>query len=153
MTDLERLLSKTQIDPVTGCWNWTASKDTHGYGHLRHQGRIRLAHRFSYELHCGPVPEGMQVCHKCDNRVCLNPDHLFIGTWRDNMLDKLAKGRQSRARQYGNKNPAAKLSEADIIAIRRAKGSVLQKDLALKYGVDRAHISQIQSGKRWGHLS
>ena len=152
MIYLGRLLSKTEVDQVTGCWNWTASKDTHGYGHLRHKGRIKLAHRLSYELHFGPIPEGMQICHKCDNRICLNPDHLFLGTWRDNMLDKLAKGRQSRTRQFGSANAAAKLSEADIIAIRDARGKILQKELAASYGVDRAHISLIQSGRRWGHI-
>lgn len=151
MTALERLMSKVRKDGNSGCWDWTASKDTHGYGHLRYQGRIKLAHRMSYELHCGAIPAGMQVCHHCDNRICLNPEHLFLGTWRDNMIDKLAKGRQSRVRQPGSKNPLAKLSEADIRAIR-ADTTTLQKDLAQRYGVSRPHISQIQSGGRWGHI-
>jgi hypothetical protein len=146
-----RLLTRIAIDPVSGCWNWTASKDLHGYGHLNAGGKIRRAHRASYEVHRGPIQPGMQVCHRCDNRLCINPAHLFQGTWRDNMLDKLAKGRQSRNKMLGETNPHSKLSADSIRAIRSAVG-VKQKDLAEKYGVARAHISLIRSGRRWGHI-
>lgn len=145
-----RLLAKIKKDSVSGCWNWTASVDTHGYGHMRADGKVRLAHRLSYEAHRGPIPKGMQVCHHCDNRTCLNPSHLFIGTWRDNMMDKLSKNRQSRTRQCGETNPRSKLTEADVRAIRSATDK--QQAIADQYGLHRAYISLIRSGKRWGHL-
>ena len=145
-----RFLARIAVDEISECWNWTASRDTHGYGHLKQEGRIRLAHRVSYELHRGPIGEGMQVCHHCDNRACVNPSHLFLGTWRDNMMDKLAKNRQSRNQLLGEVNPAARLTAKDIITIRASDAT--HDELAAKFGVARAHITNIRSGKRWGHI-
>lgn len=154
MTDLvlkTRLLSKMKIDEHSGCWNWTASLDTPGYGHMRYEGRVRLAHRLSYMVHKGPI-EGLHICHKCDNRACINPAHLFAGNRSDNMRDMWSKKRHKPVKLTGETNPQSKLTEDDVRAIRAAVG-VKQKDLAKKYGVDRAHISQIRSGGRWGHIT
>ena len=78
-----------------GCWEWTAKHDKNGYGRFSPNGQYSQvpAHRFSWELHNGPVPEGMLVCHRCDNPECTNPNHLFLGTPQDNMDDKVRKGR------------------------------------------------------------
>lgn len=88
----ERFESKYTKDP-SGCWLWQAYKDSDGYGQLQVEGRSVGAHRVSWELTNGPIPEGIFVCHTCDVCSCVNPDHLFIGTHTDNMRDKVKKGR------------------------------------------------------------
>lgn len=143
----ERLLNKIKIAAETGCWEWTASK-TRGYAVIRANGRWCRANRVSYDLYCGPIADGMHVLHRCDNPACVNPEHLFLGTNADNMADKVAKGRQLP----GSAHSLAKLTDADVLAIRNAEG-VTQLALATKYGVGQQQISRIRSGKRWAHLA
>ncbi len=90
--------------PAAGCWTWTGACNRAGYGMVRVDRRTELAHRISYELSVGPVAAGLEVCHRCDNPPCVNPDHLFMGTRQDNESDKKLKGRTSNA---GIKNPPA----------------------------------------------
>lgn len=144
---LDRLLAKITIDAETGCWNWTAGKFPDGYGQFVEVKRSRGAHRVSYELHRGHIPKGMLVCHRCDNRGCINPDHLFLGTNSENMADMTAKSRQAR----GSSNGRAKLTEADVLAIKSAVG-ITQQELARQYGVGQILISRIRRGKLWAHL-
>ncbi len=80
-------------EPNTGCWLWTAGMRLNGYGQVKIRRVNQLAHRVSYQVHVGPMPEGMCVCHKCDVPCCVNPDHLFLGTQADNMRDRDRKGR------------------------------------------------------------
>lgn len=94
------------------CWIWD-TQQKHGYGQLRAFGKLYRAHRFSYELHFGPIPEGLFVCHKCDNPPCVNPDHLFLGTAKDNIQDMIAKGR--RPDISGDKNGMRKHPEKVVV--------------------------------------
>jgi hypothetical protein len=148
MTELEglteRFLTKTSVNTVTGCQEWTEALDSSGYGQFRVGRKKRTAHRVSYEIHFGPVPDGMCVLHRCDNRACVNPEHLFLGTNGENMADRNIKGRQACRSSHGR----AKLTEADIIAIRSSTG-LPQKVLAERYGVDYSQIWRIRSGRQW----
>src|SRR6516164_3033673 len=104
-----KLLERTKPEE-NGCWKFSGSNQPSGYRHLHVGGsRYRRAHRVSYEVHVGPVPQGLCVLHKCDNRWCVNPDHLFIGTFRDNALDMIAKGR--RYDNSGERNGRSVLTE------------------------------------------
>ena len=139
---LYRSLRKTK----NGCWLWTLSVTSSGYGQM-YVGRVAApAHRMSWIVHNGPIPKGIFVCHKCDNPRCINPDHLFLGSHSDNMGDMTRKGRSTR----GSKNPRAKFTEAQIQEIRSSKKS--RKELAEKYGVWPETIWGIRTRRYWKHV-
>lgn len=93
-TLLERLLNRIVVDSVTDCWEWQGGKNNIGYGMIRDENRMRTAHRVSYEEHSGTkIPPGLCVCHKCDNTLCVNPSHLWLGTMKQNADDMISKGR------------------------------------------------------------
>ncbi len=129
------------------CWNWTGSTHIQGYGRIKKNGVDMLAHRASWEIHNGPIPPGMCVCHKCDNPPCVNPAHLFLGTHQDNMADRDAKGRNVHA--WGERAGSAKLTWVKVAEIRKLKGVVSQRAVAKQFGVTQCTISCIQSGKTW----
>lgn len=147
MDTLERLLSKVKIDGGTGCWNWLGCKLNTGYGQIWAGGRARSTHRLSFELHRGVIPAGMNICHRCDNRLCINPDHMFLGTNAENMADKVSKGRQAR----GESIAQSKLTEEDVIAIRASKG-ISQTSIAKQFGVSHDLIALVRSRKIWRHV-
>ena len=152
----QRLIRHMEINKTTGCWEWQGSK-RNGYGRMtigsRTDGTRKSVstHRLSYELHYGEIPQGMEICHKCDNPCCINPDHLFVGTRQDNIDDRERKGRNNPPK--GEKNAKAKLTEKDVLDIRnkRAAGKSFGK-LAKEYGVCRKTIQNAVSGKSWGFL-
>ncbi len=128
----------------TSCINWTKCVQGNGYGRVRYKGRTEYAHRAAFEKHIGPIPKGMDVCHTCDNRRCVNPSHLFIGTRKDNMADAVKKGRQAR----GFRLPQTKLSEADVAAIvRRAGEGELYCEIAKDYPVTHKRVGAIAREK------
>lgn len=133
------------------CWLWTAKKYLNGYGSLMHDGKYKLAHRVSWELERGPIPNGLCVCHTCDVRECVNPDHLFTGTQKENMRDMVAKGRANPCR--GESSYRSKLTNDDVIAIRsQYAGGALQKDIATAYGVSAKQVSVIVNRVQWAHI-
>jgi len=104
----ERLTEKSVWDESIGCLEWSGHRNKHGYGRLRVGGRKVLAHRAAYAEWVGPIPDGMLVCHKCDNRSCINPEHLFVGTDKDNVQDAIRKDRidpVQRAKERWEKCP------------------------------------------------
>lgn len=151
---LYRILEKSfegHVIKKRGCWDWCGSFDRDGYGQISccRELRICKAHRASWIIHRGEIPEGLNVLHKCDNRKCTNPDHLFLGTAFENSRDIVYKDRQLK----GSKNAAAKLKEEEAIDIKRAlKEGVSGAYLSRKYGVSKTIISRIKLGKTWKHI-
>lgn len=147
METAERFWAK--VEKTEGCWNWTAGL-SRGYGQFKLNGKLRLAHRFSYMMN-HPLtinlleghPE-ICVCHRCDNRKCVNPSHLFLGSKADNNKDKDAKGRGT-----------GKLTETQVREIRMkyANGGITYRQLALDYGVKRTAIHRIITRKRWSYIT
>lgn len=137
------------------CWEWSGGKKgSLGYGslHTKIDGKNLsvYAHRFSWELHNGPIPSGMIVCHTCDNPLCVNPDHLFLGTHKTNSEDRISKGRLGKTGRSGSANSQAKLTEEDVLEIR---ASVLTaRELSEKFHIDKSRIYQIRNGKGWSHV-
>lgn len=150
MTSLkERFESKIDKLP-TGCWEWKASKDRTGYGAIKVNGIKHGAHRVSYELYIGSIPPGMYVCHLCDNRGCVNPSHLFIGTQSDNVTDMVIKGRCKSSGPLGEQSGQSKLTEDAVRDIRASQDT--NSMLAKKYGVSRRNIWSIRNMKTWKHV-
>lgn len=132
------------------CWNWKASIFTNGYGQFRKGKHKIVAHKFSWELHRNLIPDGLCVLHTCDNRKCVNPNHLFLGTHQDNMDDKVKKNRQSRLN--GIDNGKSKLTEQQIIEIRKKHKILTYKQIAIKYDISLKQVYNILKYKQWKHL-
>lgn len=131
-----------------GCWNWTRRIGRGGYGNASYRGKNVQAHRLAWSLFRGPIPEGMLVCHSCDNRRCVNPAHLWLGTQKDNLGDRDAKGRSNY--QRGARNGAAKLDESAVLAIRADCRPIAQ--IAAQHRISQAAVSLIRNRKVWTHL-
>lgn len=127
------------------CWIWCGHISLQGYGVFKTKGRPRNAHRLSYSLLIGKIPDGMHVCHTCDVRPCVNPMHLFLGTPLDNMRDMIIKGRANHLR--GSERSSSKLTEIDAVEIYVSL--LKQRELAVKYGVSDAVIRDIKKRKSW----
>lgn len=143
-------LQKKTIVEDNGCWKYTGGRTGAGYGAVWVSGKTLSAHTVSYELHKGPVPKGLCVLHSCDNKLCINPDHLFLGTVQDNKKDEVSKDRHAKGQAQGN----SKLTEFDIIQIRNLikeqKHSL--NEIGKLYGVTGEAIGLIKSRKNWGWL-
>lgn len=142
--------AKPELGP---CWVWTAGiQNRNGYGQFAlRKGVIRRAHRVAWELARNTVPDGLWVLHRCDNPPCVRPEHLFLGTPKDNTADMAAKGR-GHFPPPGEAHPTAILTEADVLAIRRARQQgVTGAALGRQYGVHRSTVYKICSGKSWAH--
>lgn len=141
-----------KVRKSSGCWEWTASK-INGYGRigLTRARRQMFAHRLSYELHYGPVPDGLFVLHKCDNPGCVRPDHLFLGTLTDNNRDRAQKGRNLSVK--GENHGRAKITNRDVVQMRQLyKNGKTPAELAKKYGISQSNVSRIVRGRAWKHI-
>lgn len=126
------------------CWYWRATGYRSGYGALKVAGTMKPAHRLSWEIHRGAIPEGLLVCHTCDNRRCVRPDHLFLGTNAENMADMRAKGRST----YSGGRPPRKLTDLEVEQIRQLnEAGVTQRELAQRFGIAQGTISRNLNGK------
>lgn len=149
-TFAERFADKWHADDA-GCWLWKEYCDKDGYGRVRVGGRKLPAHRVSYELHVGPITDGLWVLHRCDRPTCVNPDHLFLGTPADNVRDMIQKGRKPLI--VGERAGAAKLTAQQVTNIRQryAAGEMGYK-LAIEFGVSKSLVSLVVRGDRWKHV-
>lgn len=131
-----RLLENFATDPSTGCWIWTGHTYSNGYGVLKVFGKDVSAHRYSYQLHKGPIPDGMEILHSCDVRGCINPDHLRVGTHQENMAEAAERGRMPRGvahSMYGRRNPRPKQSNK-VRVLGRVYPSQKSAEMALGLG-------------------
>jgi len=150
---IRRLENNSIPVPESGCWIWTAcTRGSHGYGGIKVDGKMEMAHRVSYEANYGPIEDGLVVCHACDNPLCINPAHLSIGTQKENMDDMMQKGR--RARLLGEDHGRAVLNEEQVLYIREryAKGGISQQRLANELHVDRRTVNMVIKRKTWTHV-
>ena len=140
---LAQRLKKYVVPSKTGCWEWSGALND-GYGVTKINGKKVSVHRATYELFVGPIPDGLHCLHKCDNPCCCNPDHLFLGTNRDNVNDMLAKGRQH-----------SKLTRDEVIAIKQIykRGGTTKKKLAEMFGVTYYTVIDILDGTTWKHVT
>ena len=143
----EKLDFYTSPDPNSGCWLWVGTWSMKGYGNLVVKGKTYRAHRLQWERFNGPIPDGLIVCHRCDTPPCVNPDHLFLGTNKDNTLDAVSKGHIGAGIINGN----SKLTESQVLAIRTDGRPA--RIIGDAYGVGASAIQHIKTRRTWRHLT
>lgn len=144
-----------QVRKGSGCWVWIGNLDIGGYGRIVVHGRKMKSHRYSWQIHFGPIPPGMLVCHKCDRPACVRPDHLFLGTNLDNRRDSVDKDRHNSGHGCGELNGNAKLTQEAVDYIRkhhrrRSRGEFRTNALAARFGVLPEAIRSLLRGQTWG---
>jgi len=148
-----RFWKKVDVKSNDECWNWKGYIDLLGYGKLgTTQGRTGFAHRVSWELaNDSLVPDGLVICHRCDNPSCVNPSHLFLGTVADNNQDRHNKGRTKSPSNKGENNPAAILTKVQVIEMRdhKEKGTLSPKEMSIKYGIALNTVYEVLRKRNW----
>lgn len=146
---MKALKIETILDTETGCWNCISHKPIQdGYHPIRIKGKSTYVHRVVYERYNGKIPEGLGIIHSCDNPHCCNPAHMRVGTQAENIADKVNKNRQSKGVGHG----AAKLTEKQVLSIRRERKHSTLQELAEKYKVCISSISGISNRVSWRHI-
>jgi len=139
--------TKVKVSEELGfCWIWTGTVGSKGYGTFRMNGQMQYIHRIAFQLVKGPIPRGRKACHRCDVRLCGNPNHVYNGTSTSNLVDAYTRQR----RPQGEAHPRAILTDKDVREIRRSK--LAQKHLAVMFKVSQPTISNIKRGKAWSHV-
>ena len=157
-TTEQKFWEKVDKESPSGCWNWTAGKNSNGYGQFGVNGKMEKAHRVSWEMHNGDIPEhdsyhGMCVLHSCDNPACVNPRHLFLGTQTENMADMDKKNRRDKTtRAFGINHGRAKLNHTQVRVIRTYYPALTQQALADCFGVGLTTIHSIVTRQTWQHI-
>jgi hypothetical protein len=146
----DRFLSK--VNKTSDCWNWTGYIGSNRYGQLKINHKMIKSHRVSYELYNGDIPAGLNVLHKCDNTKCVNPDHLFLGSQKENVQDMLTKNRANRA--FGSKAGRSRLLQEQVLDIRQQYkvNFISWADLGRRFGVTGNAVRMICLNKVWRHI-
>lgn len=146
---MERLREKYVVDEVTGCWNWTGRLMPNGYGRMEIDERQMYAHRASWFIHHGEIRDGLYVCHHCDNRKCVNPDHLHLGTAQDNSDDAVSRNRFP----VGSAASPAVLKDDHVVQIkRRLQMGEMDSVLAREFGIGDETVRGIRIGRTWKNI-
>lgn len=144
----ERFENSIEKDPETGCWLWMKSRRKGGYGRMKINGKDEVASRVAWILFIGPIPEEIEILHRCDNPPCANPSHLFLGTEKDNKQDSVNKGRHA----YGERNGGGgKLTGEDVKTIKEDHRPY--KEISMHFGVSLCMIQGIKSGRLWKNVT
>jgi hypothetical protein len=137
----------------TECVEWSGCRTKHGYGKATFNGGWKLAHRAAWEDRHGPIPNGLCVLHRCDNPPCINTDHLFLGTPKDNAVDRTNKGRGGGKKIAGVGNGAAKITEQTAVRIKMLKGVLSSHKIAETLGISQPQVCNIMRGDAWSHVT
>lgn len=150
----ERLARNSIPEPNSGCLLWTAAVARNGYGVASYwrggRQKTEYAHRIAYKLANGSIPTGLYICHKCDVRSCINPEHLFAGTAADNTGDMTRKGRHAGLRRKGSAHPRSKINEEAVRRILSAEGT--HKEIGKEFGISADNVCLIRGNKAWQHV-
>ena len=141
-----------KVDKTNNCWNWLAHINNWGYGQFWDGENQMKAHRMSWVISHGDIPDGMCILHRCDNPKCVNPNHLFLGTLKDNMIDMVNKGRNVTHMGKGEDNPSAKLTEIEVRIIRAYHPALGSRQLSNMFGIAMQNIWKIVTYRSWKHI-
>lgn len=155
--EIERFWSYVEVGAPEECWRWRGKpQQPHGYGRMRltRDGRYLTvrSNRLAWAVHHGEDPGALHVCHHCDNPICVNPAHLFLGTHQENMRDRTKKGRHPGLPALnGQANPNAKLTDRDVLEIRcrYQRDGLTALELAREFGISEGHLRDIARGRKW----
>lgn len=156
MISLEnRFFRNLKMGEPDQCWEWHGCRDAKGYGRFSVNGKNQLAHRLAWKFLIGPIKSGLFACHHCDNPPCCNPNHIFLGSNRDNMIDAARKGKLGHSRQCGEARPLSKLTNNDVIEIRSRVASGFAKSyrvLGKEFKVSASTVCHIVKRQSWKHI-
>lgn len=150
-------LNYVSVQGEDDCWPWLGAQNGRGYGRLEYEGKYQQAHRVSYQIYCEPIPDGYNVLHSCDNGICVNPKHLFLGSQQDNVDDMVSKNRDNfggNRPMIGSEHPRAELNEDKVREIKRLlEEGHRHRDIAEWFNVARQTITNISTGQKWKHVA